>query len=81
MTICESTLGRGFGEADYFLFADDGSVDDIEANKECTAFIGIDIGAEKYSDGIPKALLPQRLFGSGAAILDTLRSGGPAAGT
>ena len=56
VAIREFALGRGFGEADYLLFADGQALGVIEAKKEGTALIGVELQTQKYSEGIPKAL-------------------------
>jgi type I restriction enzyme R subunit len=61
VAIREFALGHGFGEADYLLFADGQAVGVIEAKKEGTALIGVEIQTQKYSEGIPAALpVPRR---------------------
>ena len=60
VAIREFALGRGFGEADYLLFADGQAVGVIEAKKEGTALIGVELQTQKYSEGIPEALPASR---------------------
>jgi type I restriction enzyme, R subunit len=56
VAIREFSLGHGFGEADYLLFVDGKAAGVIEAKKEGTALIGVEIQTQKYSEGIPDAL-------------------------
>jgi type I restriction enzyme R subunit len=56
VAIREFALGRGYGEADYLLFVDAQAAGVIEAKKEGTALIGVEIQTQKYSEGIPEAL-------------------------
>jgi type I restriction enzyme R subunit len=56
VAIREFALGHGFGEADYLLFADGQAVGVVEAKKEGTTLIGVEIQTQKYSEGIPTAL-------------------------
>ncbi|HEY1159610.1 MAG TPA: DEAD/DEAH box helicase family protein, partial [Terracidiphilus sp.] len=56
VAIREFALGRGFGEADYLLFVDGQAAGVVEAKKEGTALIGVEIQTQKYSEGIPAAL-------------------------
>jgi type I restriction enzyme, R subunit len=56
VAIREFALGRGFGEADYLLFADGQTVGVIEAKKEGATLVGVEIQTQKYSEGIPTAL-------------------------
>ena len=56
VAIREFSLGHGFGEADYMLFADGQAVGVIEAKKEGTALVGVEIQTQKYSEGIPDGL-------------------------
>jgi len=56
VAIREFALGHGYGEADYLLFADGQAIGVIEAKKEGTALIGVEIQTQKYSEGIPAAL-------------------------
>ena len=51
VAIREFALGRGFGEADYLLFADGQAVGGVEAKKEGTALIGVELQTQKYSEG------------------------------
>ena len=60
VAIREFALGCGFGEADYLLFADGQAVGVIEAKKEGTALIGVELQTQKYSEGIPEALPASR---------------------
>jgi type I restriction enzyme R subunit len=53
VAIREFSLGRGFGEADYLLFADGQAVGVIEAKKEGSTLIGFEPQTQKYSEGIP----------------------------
>ncbi|HVC47966.1 MAG TPA: type I restriction endonuclease [Terracidiphilus sp.] len=55
VAIREFSLGHGYGEADYLLFVDGHAVGVIEAKKEGTALIGVEIQTQKYSEGIPEA--------------------------
>ena len=56
VAIREFSLGHGFGEADYLLFVDGQAAGVIEAKKEGTALVGVEIQTQKYSEGIPEAL-------------------------
>jgi type I restriction enzyme R subunit len=56
VAIREFALGHGFGEADYLLFVDGQAVGVIEAKKEGTALVGVEIQTQKYSEGIPSTL-------------------------
>ena len=56
VAIREFALGHGHGEADYLLFADSQAVGVIEAKKEGSTLIGVEIQTQKYSEGIPAAL-------------------------
>jgi type I restriction enzyme, R subunit len=56
VAICEFSLGKGFGEADYLLFADGKAVGVIEAKPEGSTLIGVEIQTQKYSEGIPAAI-------------------------
>jgi type I site-specific restriction endonuclease len=56
VAIREFSLGHGFGEADYLLFVDGRAAGVIEAKKEGTALVGVEIQTQKYSEGIPEAL-------------------------
>ena len=47
------SLGHGYGEADYLLFVDGQAAGVIEAKKEGTALVGVEIQTQKYSEGIP----------------------------
>ena len=56
MAIREFALGHGFGEADYLLFVDGQAAGLIEAKKEGSTLIGVEIQTQKYSEGIPEDL-------------------------
>ena len=56
VAIREFSLGHGFGEADYMLFAEGQAMGVIEAKKEGTALVGVEIQTQKYSEGIPEGL-------------------------
>lgn len=56
VAIREFSLARGYGEADYLLFADGRALGVIEAKKEGTTLVGVEIQTQKYSEGIPAAL-------------------------
>jgi type I restriction enzyme R subunit len=56
VAIREFALGQGFGEADYLLFVDGQATGVIEAKKEGSTLVGIEIQTQKYSEGLPKAL-------------------------
>jgi type I restriction enzyme R subunit len=60
VAIREFALGRGFGEADYLLFVDGQAAGVVEAKKEGTALIGVEIQTQKYSEGIPEVLPASR---------------------
>jgi type I restriction enzyme R subunit len=53
VAIREFSLGKGFGAADYVLFADAQAVGVVEAKKEGSALVGVEIQTQKYSEGIP----------------------------
>jgi type I restriction enzyme R subunit len=56
VAIREFSLGKGFGEADYLLFADGQAVGVIEAKKEGATLVGVEIQTQKYSEGLPLAI-------------------------
>jgi type I restriction enzyme, R subunit len=56
VAIREFSLGKGFGEADYLLFADGQAVGVIEAKSEGFPLIGVEIQTQKYSEGVPSAV-------------------------
>lgn len=56
VAIREFSLGKGFGEADYLLFADGQAVGVIEAKQEGSTLIGVEIQTQKYSEGVPPAI-------------------------
>jgi SAM-dependent methyltransferase len=56
VAVREFSLGHGYGEADYLLFVDGQAVGVVEAKKEGTALVGVEIQTQKYSEGIPEAL-------------------------
>ncbi len=56
IAIREFSLGHGFGEADYLLFADGKAVGVIEAKKEGATLVGVEIQTQKYSEGVPEAI-------------------------
>jgi type I restriction enzyme R subunit len=56
VAIREFSLGYGYGEADYLLFVDGQAAGVVEAKKEGTTLIGVEIQTQKYSEGIPEAL-------------------------
>ena len=53
VAIREFSLGHGFGEADYLLFADGQAVGVVEAKAEGHTLTGVEIQTQKYSEGIP----------------------------
>src|SRR5579863_7089427 len=55
VAIREFSLGR-FGEADYLLFIDGQAAGVVEAKKEGSTLVGVEIQTQKYSEGIPDAL-------------------------
>ena len=55
VAIREFSLGR-FGEADYLLFVDGQAAGVVEAKKEGSTLVGVEIQTQKYSEGIPDAL-------------------------
>src|ERR1039458_1855354 len=57
VAIREFALGQAFGEADYLLFVDGQAAGVIEAKKEGSTLVGVEIQTQKYSEGIP-AVLP-----------------------
>lgn len=56
VAIREFSLGQGYGEADYLLFANGQAVGVIEAKKQGSTLVGVEIQTQKYSEGIPEAL-------------------------
>ena len=56
VAIREFSLAHGFGEADYLLFVNGQAAGVIEAKKEGTTLIGVEIQTQKYSEGIPESL-------------------------
>jgi type I restriction enzyme R subunit len=56
VAIREFSLGQGYGEADYLLFADGQAVGVVEAKKEGSTLTGVEIQTQKYSEGIPAAI-------------------------
>jgi type I site-specific restriction endonuclease len=55
VAIREFSLGQ-FGEADYLLFVDGQAAGVVEAKKEGSTLVGVEIQTQKYSEGIPDAL-------------------------
>jgi type I restriction enzyme R subunit len=60
VAIREFSLGHGFGEADYLLFADGQAVGVVEAKAEGHTLTGVEIQTQKYSEGIPVLLSVHR---------------------
>jgi len=56
VAIREFSLGHGFGEADYLLFADGQAVGVVEAKAEGHTLTGVEIQTQKYSEGIPASV-------------------------
>jgi Type III restriction enzyme, res subunit/Type I restriction enzyme R protein N terminus (HSDR_N) len=56
VAVREFPLGRGYGEADYLLFINAKAAGVIEAKKEGTTLVGVEIQTQKYSEGIPDAV-------------------------
>jgi type I restriction enzyme R subunit len=56
VAIREFSLGHGFGEADYMLFANGRAVGAVEAKKEGSTLIGFEGQTRKYGEGIPDGL-------------------------
>ncbi len=56
VAIREFALAHGHGEADYLLFVDGQAAGAVEAKKEGSTLIGVEIQTQKYSEGIPEAL-------------------------
>ncbi len=56
VAIREFSLGHGYGEADYLLFANGAAVGVIEAKKEGSTLVGVEIQTQKYSEGILESL-------------------------
>ncbi len=56
VAIREFSLGHGFGEADYLLFAGGQAIGVVEAKKEGTTLVGVEIQTQKYSEGVPAAI-------------------------
>lgn len=56
VAIREFSLGKGFGEADYLLFADGQAVGVIEAKPEGSTLVGVEIQTQKYSEGVPTTI-------------------------
>lgn len=53
IAIREFPLVRGHGHADYLLYVDRKAVGVIEAKREGTTLTGVEVQAEKYSEGVP----------------------------
>jgi type I restriction enzyme R subunit len=56
VAIREFSLGHGFGEADYMLFANGRAVGAVEAKKEGSTLTGFEGQTKKYGEGIPDGL-------------------------
>jgi type I restriction enzyme R subunit len=56
VAIREFQLKTGYGTADYLLYINGKAAGVIEAKKEGTTLSGVEIQAEKYSEGMPNAL-------------------------
>ena len=56
VAIREFSLGHGYGEADYLLFAKGQAVGAVEAKKEGSTLTGFEGQTKKYSEGIPDGL-------------------------
>jgi len=56
IAIREFQLGRGFGAADYLLYANRKAIGVIEAKKEGDTLTGVEVQTEKYSAGLPASL-------------------------
>ena len=62
VAIREFSLGCGYGEADYLLFVDGQAAGVIEAKKEGSTIVSVEIQTQKYSEGIPDGVpAPRRL--------------------
>ena len=73
VAIREVPLEKGHGRADYLLFLDGKAVGAFEAKKAGTTLTGIEIQADKYSEGLPSTFkaplrpLPFVYIGTGEA--------------
>ncbi len=56
VAIREFPLERGFGFADYLLYVDGKAAGVIEAKKAGVTLSGVEIQADKYTQGLPLAL-------------------------
>jgi len=56
IAIREFQLGRGFGAADYLLYANRKAIGVVEAKKEGDTLTGVEVQTEKYSAGLPSTL-------------------------
>ncbi|HET6387158.1 MAG TPA: type I restriction-modification enzyme R subunit C-terminal domain-containing protein [Armatimonadota bacterium] len=56
IAIREFQLGRGFGAADYLLYANRKAIGVVEAKKEGDTLTGVEVQTEKYSAGLPEKL-------------------------
>jgi type I restriction enzyme R subunit len=60
VAIREFPLGKGYGEADYLLFADGQAVGVVEAKKEGDTLTGFEGQTQKYSEGVSEAISAPR---------------------
>ncbi len=56
VAVREFPLGKGYGEADYLLFADGQAVGIVEAKPEGATLTGVEPQSEKYGAGLPSQL-------------------------
>jgi type I restriction enzyme R subunit len=56
VAVREFSLAKGFGAADYLLFAGGQAAGVIEAKKEGSTLVGVEIQTQKYSEGIPAGI-------------------------
>src|SRR6266508_3754678 len=53
VAVREFPLKRGFGEADYLLYAGGQAIAAVEAKKEGATLTGVELQSAKYGDGLP----------------------------
>jgi len=56
MAVREFKLAKGHGRVDYLLFVDGKAIGVVEANKAGFTLTGVEVQAQKYSDGLPTEL-------------------------
>jgi type I restriction enzyme R subunit len=60
VAVREVSLRRGYGEADYLLFAEREAVGAVEAKARGTTLSGVETQSARYGDGLP-ASIPARV--------------------